>query len=279
MADKKHRSDPGELKSKHLKTGEACLTGHQGKFKDSDTCSYRWQAYLKAKSHKGLYNWPRYKVLHERNERIRTSARKKGGKTVPSWYKLTLKPPEEKGWDIGVGKNFNSKCYIPYWHEAHHVIPKGTLREELIAVGRGAESPTKAVRVVRGGLLDEGYNVNNKKNMIILPLDREVSLAIELPKHRKTPNHRSHKAYSRYAGLKLSKIFVYTKNDAKKHKEPEYKKCKTKLEKLSKKLYDEIVEAGEMMSEGKMEGDSIDDMVKSKAPKKKAPKGLGSIST
>jgi hypothetical protein len=76
---KAHSKVPVDLKDKHKKVEEACLSGHQGQLKKGDTCSYRWQAYLQAKDDPDLYNWPRYETLsnEQRSTNIKTVAYEK----------------------------------------------------------------------------------------------------------------------------------------------------------------------------------------------------------
>ncbi len=278
---KTHTKTPDKIKEKHKRVEEACLSGHQGQLKKGDTCSYRWQAYLQAKLDSGLYNWPAYKSISKegKNAQVKTAAYEKGGKKIPSWYKFELDPPGKNEWNLDEGDNF-TKCYLPYWHEAHHVIPKGTLQHCLNLVGDGAKDPSGAKLAVFGGLLDEGYNVNNKLNMIILPMDWEVARALQLPKHRKTPQLTNHPAYNGYVFQRLDEFFDAVREAAKEHENPKYEACREKLEKLSDKLYRQIVEAGKMMVEGDM--DSLDDMAEQpqQPPTKKqktTPKSVADI--
>jgi hypothetical protein len=276
MSEEQHAKDLEDLKDKHKSgsAGEACLNRHVGYYAESNTCSYRGQAYKKALSDKQLYNWPRYKPLSQRTSGIQTAARSEGGKTIPEWYKTELTPPKEGEWNVGKDGNFQDKCYTPYWHEAHHIVPNSTLRGAIAAVGTGMKDPSGMVLAVRGGLLDEGYNLNNKKNMIILPMDREVGLTIGLPKHRKTQDHRSHSAYSKYVKQQLDEILGKIRAASKEHKKPDYKGCKEDIESLSAHLYKAIVQAGEAMRDAAKSEDSLDDMKEEQfKPAKPAPKG------
>jgi hypothetical protein len=262
MSEEQHAKDLADLKDKHKSgsAGEACLNRHVGYYAESNTCSYRGQAYKQATSDSQLYNWPRYEPLSKRTSNIQTAARSEGGKTIPDWYKTELAPPKQGSWDVGKHGNFQDKCYTPYWHEAHHIVPNSTLRGAIAAVGTGMADPSGMVLAVRGGLLDEGYNLNNKKNMIILPMDREVGLTIGLPKHRKTQDHRSHSAYSKYVKQQLDEILGKIRAASKEHKKPDYKGCKEDLEALSAHLYKAIVQAGEAMKNAAKSEDSLDDM-------------------
>ena len=260
MSEEQHAKDLEDLKDKHLKVGEACLNRHVGYYAVSNTCSYRGQANKKAKADSQLYDWPRYEPLSKRTSGIQTAARSENGKTIPDWYKTELTPPKEGDWDVAKAGNFQDKCYTPYWHEAHHVVPNSTLRAAIAAVGTGMADPPGMVLAVRGGLLDEGYNLNHEKNMIILPMDREVGLTIGLPKHRKTQDHRSHSAYSKYVRLELDKIFGKIREASDKHAKQNYGDCKKQIEALSEDLYQAIIDAGEAMKKAMGPKDALDDM-------------------
>jgi hypothetical protein len=272
MSEEQHAKDLEDLKDKHQKVGEACLNRHVGHYAVSNTCSYRGQAYKKATSDKQLYDWPRYEPLSKRTSGIQTAARTEGGKTIPEWYQLELQAPKEGDWNVATKGNFQDKCYKPYWHESHHVVPNSTLRAAIAAVGTGMADPPGMVLAVRGGLLDEGYNLNNKANMIILPMDREVGLTIGLPKHRKTKDYRSHSTYSKYVRWELDKIFGKIREASDKHAKQNYVDAKEAIEGLAKRLYQAIVDAGEAMKEAAGSKDSLDDMTKDQfKPKSSEP--------
>ena len=171
--------------------GGACLTGHvsgrdtQG-FVTEVSCNYRWQAYKQALVQHVLYDYPAYKSLSDSSRRFTMRLR--------FGFKLTS-PPKEGEWDLSKrrdSKNFRSSCNVPYWHEAHHIIPHGELRDAINAVGTGTEAAIYR-EIIREGLLDEKYNLNHKLNMIILPMDKKVARALKLPRHRHTAAYWSHK--------------------------------------------------------------------------------------
>jgi hypothetical protein len=236
-----HAADDKKFKGKHVETGGteggACLTGHvsgrnsQG-YVTQNSCNYRWQAYKRAAgADKGLYNYPRYKSLCS-GKTLSMESRGRRKKVRPSAH----------DWDV-VGKNFQTACTVPYWHEAHHIVPHGELRDSIGAVGQGGNAATY-VKLIRGGLLEEKYNLNHMTNMIILPMDKKVAVAIRLPRHRHTAAHWSHKAYSKYVRGKLDEVFKSIREDEAKHqKKPEYKACKSKIQNISKTVRSEIVDA------------------------------------
>ena len=153
-----------------------------------------------------------------------------------------LKP---HAWDVtGSSKNFQTSCNTPYWHEAHHIVPHGELRDSIAGVGPG---PLGAVytNLIRGGLLKEEYNLNHKGNMIILPLDDTVAKALGLPRHRQTPGHRSHKAYSAHVRGRLDEVFGAIREQEDEHaKLPAYKACRQQIENISRTMRSDIKKAG-----------------------------------
>ncbi|MGE3171969.1 MAG: AHH domain-containing protein [Planctomycetota bacterium] len=214
-----HAADLLEFKGKHvrqLKDTEngACLNAHNSS-RDQKTghltessCNYRWQGFKQALKDDHLYN----------------GKHPKGG----------------KDWDISEkGDNFRSLCKTPYWHESHHIVPHGELRDAISQCGAVLKP------LIRGGLLDEKYNLNHMGNMIILPVDSGVAQAIDLPRHRKTKAHRSHKAYSRYVRGRLDKVFKSIRMQEKVHAEkPDYPGFRQDVESISKAVRPEIVAAG-----------------------------------
>jgi hypothetical protein len=139
------------------------------------------------------------------------------------------------------GDNFYSKCTIPYWHEAHHVIPNSVLRAVINGVGKDANAPEDLVRSVRRGLLKEKYNLNHRSNMITLPLDPKVSAAIRLPLHRQTAAHREHRIYSKYVQQCIEPIFKKIQEDVVKHeKPPDFADAKEQLDINSAEFVEQI---------------------------------------
>lgn len=231
-----HQSDDANGVPHHPKGG--CLNRHVGG-KPSKTvdnpCSHRWQAYEKMKATSGLYNWPRYKSLADAGEQQRTARmRAKSGNMFPKYYRTFLDPPKQGDWDVK-GDNFFVRAYDPYWHEAHHIVPNSTLGEAIADVGQGAFTI-----VIRRGLSEEKYNLNDKKNMVMLPMDMPVSKAIGLPRHRQTAAARSHKGYSRLVKGRLKSILNPLAKQFAEHEEPEYDSVKSKIEALSEELFTSI---------------------------------------
>jgi HNH/ENDO VII superfamily nuclease len=222
-------------------TGGACLNRHvnvkvfEG---ENKSCSHRWQAYLHMKADAAeLYNYPRYKSLTERESRIRTI--KEDG--YPKYYTYTLTKPNkpsknDPSWDVR-DDNFRIRCYEPYWHEAHHVVPNSELRNAI------AECGDELVTSIRRGLLRENYNLNYQNNMIMLPLDRTVAKGMSLPRHRRTAKLRSHKAYSSHIKTELQDIFSALAQKLENHEPRNYTSVKRRIETMSRTMYTQIAES------------------------------------
>jgi HNH/ENDO VII superfamily nuclease len=162
-----HASDKRFIK-KHVKTGAVdgghCLARHISGYTVS-SCSHRWQA------------------------------RQRAANDDATWYNITQRP----GWAVS-GTRFTTSSRWPYHHNAHHIIPNGVLRDcinDMVAqVSQKEPDKGPALRIlVRGGLLDAGYNLNHKDNMIILPLREEEAVPLNLPRHLED-HAQAHEAYS-----------------------------------------------------------------------------------
>lgn len=261
--------------------GKGCLTRHQSRQEDHK-CSHQWQAYLKAEEHPTMYNYPSYAKLCGEG-RFVTGARisKKRNFWPPSYamehtfdeqgnwipYK---KRPKPKQWDIGVENNF--KHYLkPYWHNAHHIIPNSTLSKAIDAALKDEEDPSLG-DMIRGGLLKGEYNLNDKVNMIILPMDKAVGDAMNLPRHimghEAGPNEKAqywdHPDYSRLVQLGLRPVMVGYKQaikDAikdKHHEKIPTKLAKEQLEEASDAVFQVIKNPAEYNVS--FRGDSLDEV-------------------
>ncbi|AKQ64711.1 hypothetical protein A176_001623 [Myxococcus hansupus] len=176
------------------------------------SCTHRWQAFEKALENKATY------ALTEAQLKALGSGKwsllfRGGGKVVSKLVgageKVALSPenkgmhlrelakPGEGDWDIGHGRNFKWDCNVPYYHEAHHVIPDATLRTALTKVFDGPVSVWVASK-----MLDAPYCVHHKDNMLILPLDARVGDVLQLPIHRET-KQCSHTTYDEFILNKL----------------------------------------------------------------------------
>jgi hypothetical protein len=268
-----------KLKGLHTKVdgtteGGACLTGHHASFKDfrgKCTCNYRYQAYEHSNSNGAIKS-----KLHGYNKKsltaaISTSAPMGKSGRFPSHYCATLQPPGPGDWNIGgppsditrrrfgkgvryvtipATKNFTQDTW-PYWNNAHHIIPKGTLKDRI------TQEKDKGVSdLIQQCLLEAKYNINYKINMVLLPQDMEVANILGVPRHLQLQhadggvrvavgNHPVYNEMVLKAKTGLEKIVAeyakickdaITKANKTKHKIPKAQLSKKKLEKLSRDL-------------------------------------------
>ena len=290
MAEKGHFGD-AELDELHLdpestaRDAGACLTGHLYDFKNKKnkkSCNYRWQCYVGKNAEDRLHS---YETSDDPRVRYRTGITVTNPKDNLINYCFYLPKPQAGDWHIGgpyrditrrtfagekitigKGKNFTGWVW-PYWNNAHHIIPKGTLRKEIEAQG------TELSNIIQKALLKAKYNVNHKINMVFLPMDKAVGSILKLPRHLNFRALKSHPVYDAYVKgeLKyedetlsgLQKIISDFKEiaqkakdaaDPKDHEIPNAKLSKRKLEKLSKDLLQIILDWGEAGT-----GDSLDE--------------------
>lgn len=282
-----HTWDVENLPGKHKiiigeTEGGACLNRHTANRNrmtrrlTHSSCNYRWQAFRRAldgksgedQEDKMLYNWPAYEDIL----RFVASGVKSNG---TRWRQLSLpartrqgaqlaKIPSEsnKAWDISEeGDNFQTSCNKPYWHESHHIIPNGELQAAIAEAAEGESLAEEYVKLIRGGLLDEKYNLNHTINMIILPMPNQVAYALGLPRHRASADTKSHTAYSHKAGAELDKIIKPIQKQTQEHLEPDYACCKDQLENLSDRLRATIIKAGrDMKDTNAQEDNALDDL-------------------
>jgi hypothetical protein len=223
--------------------GGRCLNRHAPR-EVNNSCSHMWQANKRQESDRGLYDWPRYKDMPATRQVFFQ------GRETDSTR------PREGDWDVKAG-NFDTHCNVPYFHEAHHVVPNSTLSSTLSEYFGDPEEGGSAelVLVVRDGLLKAGYNLNHLDNMIMLPLDSTVARVIKLPRHRTLPK-MFHGVYSAHVKGELKKILAVQAKNMVDHKAPKYTDFKDQVIALSKRLYGSITKAGE-------DGvGALDDMVK-----------------
>ena len=201
MAEKGHFGavELDDLHTKHRQKnsteGGACLTGHEPNFggkRNKVSCNYRWQAYEQAQAHGGIE-----KALHS----YKTATDIKPQEPTSSWkeikpeYCAMLPAPQAGDWDItgptrdltranfaGTGRkipqgmNFTKELW-PYWNNAHHLIPKGTLKAKIVDAGEPATG------LIQKALMTAQYNINHKINMLFMPQDKRVADILGLPRH------------------------------------------------------------------------------------------------
>ena len=248
MASNEHVLDL-ELNAHEQTSGAngACLTRHVGQYQDKCSCSHRFQAYEHAMADKTLYNGDAYASLVNN----------------PKFAKY--KRPEKKGaWDLEKSstvyrtdksgktnkltvENFRQWATVPYWHNAHHVIPNSVLNGCLLDA---AKNDMKIFILARKGLLDAKYNLNDKENMIILPMRKFVADAMCLPRHISgkdsepgvKPEFMNHKKYNDNVRKEVEKVISEFADQISMEDHdvtlPAF--TKAKLVKYSQKIYGEL---------------------------------------
>jgi hypothetical protein len=267
-----------KLHEKHRKDGTeggACLTGHQGSFSKHTgkvTCNYRYQAWEQAQSHKGI----NAKLHSYASKTLRGPVKTSAWKKVKPDYASRIPKPKPGDWDVTgplsgpikrttfsgttvvvpVGMNFTQETW-PYWNNAHHLIPKGTLKSKIIDEG------APITDLVQKALMTAQYNINHKVNMMLMPQDKRVADILDLPRHLQLRDKDAggiaamcgnHPVYNLLAcevrlGLDsilrgYRKIVDQAIDDVKgTHKIPKPQLDKKKLERLSRKLLKMILGA------------------------------------
>jgi hypothetical protein len=264
----------------------ACLTGHFADYKNKKnphSCNYRYQAVEQAKSSSTIKaHLHSYKVG---DRRIRTSAFSPGAKVDdPSFLKYYLRfirgPRQEGDWHVtgpnrvitretitgpmGViqpGHNFTNAAW-PYWNNAHHLIPKGTFSDMIKRMDAVSD-------IIQKALLKAKYNINHKRNMLLLPQDKLVARMLGLARHirlgedkNKGNVYTDHPEYNDLVSSKLELIMFDYKNLAmskvnpKKHGIPNVDLDKTRLENLSTTMLRKTLAHGR-----ESPGECIDEML------------------
>jgi hypothetical protein len=198
----------------HVATGKtedgACLTRHISGVSQS-SCSHRWQARERAKAED------------------------------KSWYNAPLAPgvPQDGTWNVDdEDKNFHDST-VPYWHQAHHLIPNRVLANGINTAADIAGT-MQIYQAIRQGLLEAKYNLNHKTNMIILPMEEEISKRLSLPRHLET-GARNHTSYSLIVAQRVQPVInqfadVLSKSVGKPNEHPSSpdKLAKAQLERVSR---------------------------------------------
>jgi hypothetical protein len=259
--------------------GKGCIWSWQTRYKAGHQCSYRWHAREHALADGKLYNHPAYNSLCVNHAPGPTdvfiTAAYRGPKDVKPSNNYALrnqfpykKKPRPGQWDVTLPRNFTESWTRPYWHNAHHIIPRSVLHDELIEAGK--EDPRITVMIVQG-LLRAGYNLNDKPNMIILPMDRTVADALGLPRHLLGDESNEHEPiqdrrvadhpdYSRRVKLMLRPVINQYKRLMKQklneeHPSPPDALAKEQVVRISETVYRAITTAGPFMK-----GKSLDEL-------------------
>jgi hypothetical protein len=148
----------------------ACLTSHVSEYEDKNSCSHRFQAYRHALEYKHWYDYPAYERL-QNSPALTPSERPKG---------ISWNLEASQSWSIGPVPNFRMLACAPYMHNAHHILPRSVLNGCLLDA---AKTDMRLHWIVRMRLLDAKYNLNDKENMVILPMRKVIADGMGLPRH------------------------------------------------------------------------------------------------
>ncbi|MBU8899855.1 hypothetical protein DRW03_15850 [Corallococcus sp. H22C18031201] len=259
--------------------GKGCLWSWNTKYDVGHACSYRWHAREHALADGHLYNYPAYKSLcvsaAPGASDVFFTAAYRGPKSVAPSNNYALrnqfpykKKPRPGQWDVSLHRNFTESWTRPYWHNAHHVIPRSVLHDELTAAGK--EDPRITDMIIQG-LLRAEYNLNDRENLIILPMDREVATSLGLPRHLLGDEAQPHEPlqgrqiadhpdYSRRVRLMLRPVINQYKRLMKQklsedHPGPPDALAKEQVVRISQQIYQAITQAGPFMK-----GKSMDEL-------------------
>jgi len=204
------------------KDDAGCLTGHLASFRDfgnKKSCNYRWQCYEENKVNKKISL--RLHTYEKRfpAARVRTDLTISNPKDWLIQYCFFVTKPQFGDWHIGgpyrdirrstfrgsrptikEGENF-TRALWPYYNNAHHIIPKGTLRRMIAELDNEQSGLSD---IVQQALLKVKYNVNHGLNLIFLPMDKRIGSILRLPRHLERRALKSHPVYDDYVAARLA---------------------------------------------------------------------------
>ena len=195
MPEQDHRAEIKAMDA-HTKTS-GCVVRCESAYKEGESHSHRWNAAEQARAEKDVY------TIKEEPWRI------------VGWAMKKLRALAGEGGLVGAiskeGKKNVAKIkpfyrmFIPFPHNAHHIVPMGVLWNDVIdkAVNKAKKAPGDMFNLVIGGFLTEPYNHNDRPNMITLPTREKESKQLGLPIHL-AKKARSHPVYSSKVASQVS---------------------------------------------------------------------------
>ena len=228
-----------EAYKEHSAHGTGCIMRCTSGYESGKAHSHRWNAAQRARG-EGRIPYNRYE-LYQRTQIYRSKERL-----------------EEIGaTDIAqdVGKRYGGKVEpfttmdSPFCHNAHHIIPVGTLMKCILAAAGGAKpNAVRMENLIVSGMLGEPYNVNDQPNMIVLPTEPDPADILGLPIHLE--GSRDHPVYStkikrfvnstfnaKYKSL-ASQVAAESHDETKEHTAPA---IRSDLETISNTMYEAII--------------------------------------
>ena len=223
--------------------GGSCLNGHMSKWKERDSCSYRWQGIKRAKESPGPYNSysPPNKDWSLDGSGLGwvvpdAIAASRAGKILGILKEGIVKGKFKR---LIQARNFTNG-FAPYGNQVHHVLPNSVLRN---GIDETTKSNVDLVKDITDGLLEEKYNINFKVNMLILPTAKPVSVRIGLPTH--CGDHPAYSARVTAGVMKAVEPLSLVADQGEEHPEPDYEDLKKDLQAVSSSMYDAIVAYGQ----------------------------------
>jgi hypothetical protein len=190
--------------------GGKCVGAHEYYYKQRDSCSYRWQAHHRAtgadKAHYGSWNQIAFS-----NSAAGTAKKHFANRA------LNAPPTFKKKRATIAGLPFRT-AFAPWNNNAHHLLPDAELRDSIFGVA--GDSPDAQDLIIKG-LLDNEYNINHWRNMMILPQDQDVGCDLSLPIH---PWGDSHPSYSAALKAKVDAVLKVYKPIVQKMKDGTFEK-------------------------------------------------------
>jgi hypothetical protein len=245
---KKKRPDPPETSSKD--------DGEKPKKKKPSKHTWEGSYLCKTFHNPGCVNRHVSYFSKKNNCSHRRQARDRAEGDVVHYFDL-----EDSSVNIVSEKDYFAKySSIPWDHEAHHVVANAELRKAVEDAAGGFTGRGSVVLMIRGRLMEEGYNLNDKINMIILPEERAVALQVGLPKHRLSAGVRKHEAYSMLINGEVKSKFLWLKQEVDDHGEkmPDYQSTKKAIEAVSLRYHGLIIAAGLKLKLYKGKNDALD---------------------
>jgi hypothetical protein len=231
----------------HVQVGSydngACLCKHVVPFKESDSCSYRWQGVHKASLAPGRAAYDAHK-----NPKHRFAGRGRGAFEPKNVAAATAPGGAMGGVVVALTKdklrtvievnNFTTAS-VPYGNQVHHVLNASSLRKGIDDL---AEIWYPIRWVIVNGLLQEKYSLNHFENNLICPTEDYHCRQTGLPKHL-----GGHPAYSNQIKLRVKKALkpyetiANQMKDKENHDPLEPKKLKEALVKISTGTYTNLI--------------------------------------
>jgi hypothetical protein len=232
----------------HAKVGSydngACLCKHVVRFKESDSCSYRWQGVHKASMSPGRQVYD----AHE-NPKHRFAGRGAGAFAPQDVAAATAPGGAMGGGEVVAVSKYKLKSIIevnnfttasvPYGNQVHHVLNASSLH-------KGIDDVAKIWAAIRwtivDGLLEEKYSINHFENNLICPTRDYHCRQTGLPKHVGGHQKYSNAIKTRVKNaLKPYEAIANQMKDGEKHDPLDPEKLKEALVQISTVTYTNLI--------------------------------------